>query len=166
MPLSRGLDVTAKGGDPGVDENERHASRSASVSMLSRSLVMSDRSDESHCAAIFAWVFARLMRVVRFTWAYPSILIMLLGCGIRFCGGCQYAYYVSIFFGDTFEPQFCDGEEVNCKYSYDAGGENGNNSCHDKDYPYCVHEQCTKLADAPWHNESMDLRIFRNTSRE
>jgi hypothetical protein len=132
-------------------DRERLLSTQSGMSSLSQSTV------GLSAGRLCSWVWRRVSRVLNFAIEYPSVLLMCLACGIRFCGGYQYAYYMSIYFSDTYEKQYDDGDEVGCKYSYADmdDGVNVGDSCDDENYPYCVDGVCNRLADSPWHNKGM-----------
>jgi len=120
--------------------------------------VSSDKSKETYN---LIWAYNELSSVVLYAVEYPSILLILLACGIRFSGGYMYAYYISIFFSDLYEKLESNGNDVSCTYSYDTSSQNQYaDSCTDLEYPYCVDNVCQKLSSSPWHNKGMDHSNF------
>ena len=103
-----------------------------------------------------------LKAVWKYCLEYPSIFIMCIGCGVRFAGGYQYAYYIALFFSDMFRAEESNETDVSCLYSYDATTTaTAAGSCGEA-YPYCIENACRKINATPWHNVGMSHDQFES----
>ena len=98
-----------------------------------------------------------IIAACEYCYRYPSVLIILLACAIRFAAGYCYSYYLAIFFSPLLNEQEDDGDTVSCN---GATTITLHTYCTDSDYPYCVDGKCQGLSDVPWHNQGMEHEDF------
>ncbi len=152
------MEASSQSQVPGEGDNYNSTLRG---NKLKETVYQDDNAANSNEVPIITQAGRTLRAVIDYCVEYPSIFIMCIGCGVRFAGGYQYAYYIALFFSDLYRDQEVNGSAVPCTYSYDSASGAVSDAC-EENYPYCIDSKCQKLNPTPWHNTGMSHDQFES----